>query len=79
MQKVHSTAYAQAYHTLLDGQVERQMRASVKMVGDFWLTCWVDAGQPDLDVLLQMPLHKEQLQENFSAKKKLKVRTCCGE
>ncbi len=76
LQKVYSIAYAQAYHTMLDGQVERQMRASIKMVGDFWMTCWVDAGQPDLDVLLQLPLHEEQLQENLSMQKKLKVRAC---
>ncbi len=76
LQKVYSIAYAQAYHTMLDGQIERQMRASIKMVGDFWLTCWVDAGQPDLDVLLLLPLHEEQLQENFSMQKKLKVRAC---
>jgi hypothetical protein len=76
LQKVYSMAYAQAYHTLLDGQVERQMRASVKMVGDFWLTCWVDAGQPDLDALLQLPLSEDQLQENFPKHKKLKLRTC---
>jgi hypothetical protein len=75
LQKVYSIAYAHAYHTMLDGQVERQMRASIKMVGDFWLTCWVDAGQPDLDMLL-LPLHEEQLQEDFSTQKKLKVRAC---
>ncbi len=72
LQRVYASAYAQAYHTLLDGQVERQMRASIKMVGDFWFTCWVDAGQPDLDALLQLPLHKEKLQEDFSQKKSLK-------
>jgi hypothetical protein len=76
LQKVYSIAYSQAYHAMLDGQVERQMRASIKMVGDFWLTCWVDAGQPDLDVLLQLPLHEEQLQEDFSTQEKLKVRAC---
>lgn len=53
LQKVHSIAYAKAYHTLLDGQVERQLRAAIQMVGDFWLTCWVDAGRPDLDTLLR--------------------------
>jgi hypothetical protein len=76
LQKVYARAYAQAYHNELDGQVEQQMRASIKMVGDFWLTCWVDAGQPDLDALLQLPLPQEELQEDFSQKKKLKVRTC---
>ena len=76
LQRVYSMAYAQAYHKLLDGQVERQIRASVKMVGDFWLTCWIDAGQPDLDTLLKLPLQEEQLQEHFPKDKKLKVRTC---
>lgn len=79
LQKVYSIAYAQAYHAVLDGQVERQMRASIKMVGDFWLTCWVDAGQPDLGALLGLPLHARQFQEDFPKHKKLKVRTCCEE
>ena len=76
LQKVYSIAYAQAYHTLLNGQVEQQMRASVKMAGDFWLTCWVDAGQPNLDMLLPLSLSEDQLQENFSKYKKLSVRSC---
>jgi len=49
--KVYSEEFAKQYHNRLKGQVERQMRASVKMVGDFWYTCWVDAGQPDLGAL----------------------------
>lgn len=76
LQKVYSRAYSKAYHTILEGQVERQIRASIKMVGDFWLTCWVDAGQPDLDALLKLPVKEKQLQEHFPRHKKLKVRTC---
>jgi hypothetical protein len=53
--KVYSQDFSQAYHDQLRGQVERQMRASVSMVGDFWYTCWVDAGQPDLQALLTSP------------------------
>lgn len=48
VQKVYAAAYAQRYDALLKGQVEKQMRRSVKMVGDFWLTCWIDAGEPDV-------------------------------
>lgn len=76
LQKVYSMAYAQAYHTMLDGQVERQMQASVKMVGDFWLTCWIDAGQPDLSALLELPAYEKQLEEDSTGSKKLEVRTC---
>jgi hypothetical protein len=76
LQKVYSAAYSEAYHTMLQGQVERQMCASIKMVGDFWFTCWVDGGQPDLDALLGATLPKDQRQEDFSGPKKLKVREC---
>ncbi|GAB2962272.1 hypothetical protein GCM10027048_33410 [Hymenobacter coalescens] len=46
--RVYSQEFSRAYHQRLGGQVERQMRLAVRMVGAFWYTCWVDAGQPDL-------------------------------
>lgn len=49
--KSYSREFSLKYHQILAKQVERQMRASVKMVGDLWFTCWVDAGQPDLSSL----------------------------
>lgn len=49
--KVYSREFSIAYHKMLRGQVERQMRASIKMVGDIWYTCWLNAGQPDLSKL----------------------------
>jgi len=33
--------------------VERRMRASIKTVGDYWFSCWVKAGQPDLTQLIE--------------------------
>lgn len=53
--RTYSRPFSEAYHRRLAGQVERRMRASIKMVGDFWYTCWLDAGQPDLNLLLQGP------------------------
>jgi hypothetical protein len=47
--KMYSEDYSRTYHQQLAGQVERRMRASVLFVGSLWYTCWVDAGQPDLD------------------------------
>jgi hypothetical protein len=47
----YSKDFSRKYHKMLNGQVETRMRSSVKMVGNFWYTCWVDAGQPDLDDL----------------------------
>jgi hypothetical protein len=56
----YSREFSGDYHRLLQSQVERQMRASVKMIGDFWYTCWVDAGQPDLGTLPKFtPSEKE--------------------
>jgi hypothetical protein len=64
--RVYSRAYSEAYHQMLDGMVERQMRRSIKMIGDFWYTCWVDAGQPDLTSLIGVV----QTQEVLDAQRK---------
>jgi len=61
--KTYSRDFSKAYHDMLSGQVERRMRASIKMVADFWYTCWVDAGQPKLDDLLDKKLSEEELKE----------------
>jgi hypothetical protein len=61
--KVISKHYAEAYHRLLDGQVERQLRASVQMVGDYWLSAWIDAGQPNLDSLIRKDMSLEDWEE----------------
>ena len=58
--RAYSRDFAQAYHQQLNGQVERQMRRAVQLVAAFWYTCWVDAGQPDLDKLPRTPSEKEQ-------------------
>ncbi|MCS6967078.1 MAG: zinc dependent phospholipase C family protein [Cytophagales bacterium] len=70
--KVYSKEFSTAYHVMLAGQVERRMRASIQMVADFWYTCWVDAGQPDLNQLLQQPF--EEPQEPASTGEPLPVR-----
>ena len=58
--KAYSKEYSQAYHKMLKGMVERQMRCAIKMTGDFWYTCWVDAGQPDLSKLPEPIFEKEE-------------------
>jgi hypothetical protein len=61
--KVYSWEYSRAFHKIMDGMIERQMRASIKMIGDFWYTAWVDAGQPDLSALIDYkPTEAELLQ-----------------
>ena len=50
--KDYSVAYATAYSKSLHGMVERQMRASISETSSFWFSAWVDAGQPDLNKLI---------------------------
>ncbi len=45
--KVFSEKYSSAYHNAMP-KVELQMQRSIKLIGDFWFTAWVEAGQPDL-------------------------------
>lgn len=61
--RVYSEEFTQKYNQLIDGQVERQMRAAIEMVGDMWYTCWVNAGQPDLTGLLLQTSELEQKEE----------------
>lgn len=70
--KVYSRDFTIAYNNLLSGQVERQMRKSIKMIADFWYTAWIDAGQPDLNSLLKNPIELEE--EKIENPKSLKVR-----
>lgn len=57
--KVYSKPFSTLYHSMLAGQVERQMQRAIKMIGDVWFTCWVNAGQPNL---LEFPSEKLEFQ-----------------
>ncbi|MBX2962071.1 MAG: S1/P1 Nuclease [Cyclobacteriaceae bacterium] len=59
--KVYSYEFSKAYHEALKGMVEQQMRASIKSIGDFWYSAWVDAGQPDLKLLIDYKPTEEEL------------------
>jgi hypothetical protein len=51
--KVYSELFAKNYHNLLNGMIERRMRAAVLAVACIWYSAWVDAGQPDLNKLYE--------------------------
>ncbi|MDH5367393.1 MAG: zinc dependent phospholipase C family protein [Cyclobacteriaceae bacterium] len=59
--KTYSKNFSEKYHKSLNGMVERQMKRSIKMVGDIWYTCWVNAGQPDLEKLIDHEFTEEEL------------------
>ena len=58
----HSTAYTKAYDNLLNGMVERRMRESIHAIASFWLTAWINAGQPDLSTLQNTTFTQKDLQ-----------------
>lgn len=58
--KAYSKEFCKAYHDMLAGQVERRLRASIIRVGSVWYTAWVDAGQPDLKLLMMQELIEEE-------------------
>ena len=62
-QKVYAQEYARAYHDVLDGMVEKQMRAAIRMVGSIWYTAWVDAGQPDIKQLIRYTPTEEEIKQ----------------
>jgi hypothetical protein len=47
--KQKSAEFSAAYHTKLNGMVERRLRLSISAVGNLWYSAWVDAGQPILE------------------------------
>lgn len=70
--RTYSYDFSKDYHRRLNGMVERRMKASIKMVGDFWFSCWVKAGQPDLSEFVDQAL---ELQDStISADPNVKIR-----
>jgi hypothetical protein len=59
----YSYDFSQEYHRRMNGMVERRMRTAILSVGSIWYTAWVDAGQPDLNSLLQIKPSPELLEE----------------
>lgn len=70
--RTYSYDFSKDYHKRLNGMVERRMRASIKMVGDFWFSCWVKAGQPDLTEFIDKEL--ELADSTYVVDSKVKVR-----
>ncbi|MFT7029600.1 MAG: hypothetical protein ACJA2C_000988 [Marinoscillum sp.] len=58
--RVYSADFSGDYFRMMDDMVERQMRRSIKMTGDFWYTAWVDGGQPDLSKIIDLKMDEEE-------------------
>ena len=40
--------FASAYHTSMNGMVEKRMKDAIFMVGSYWYSAWIDAGKPSM-------------------------------
>lgn len=54
--KTQSPEFAAAWAREMDGMVEERFRATIQSIGSVWYSCWVDAGQPDLNRLSPQPV-----------------------
>ncbi len=69
--------FAAAYQALLGDQVEQRMRGAIHAVGSAWYTSWVDAGQPDVSAIFDLPegqISTEVEEKQLSEKEKKKIR-----
>ncbi len=56
----YSDNYATAYHRALNGMVERRMRNTILRVASFWYSAWLEAGQPDLSIIVTLKIERDQ-------------------
>lgn len=61
--KTYSYEFSQAYSKKLNGMIERRMRQAIIAVGSYWYTAWVNAGQPNLQEIMNKPPSDSLLQE----------------
>jgi len=59
----YSAAYAIEYDKMLNHMIERRMRQSIYAVASFWYTAWVDAGQPDLKLLVNRDFSESDMKD----------------
>ena len=69
--QVYSRDFSNAYSKMLDNMQERKIRLSIKSIGSFWYTAWINAGQPNLSDLYK---RKYKNKKNKKGKEKIAVR-----
>ncbi len=79
--RTYSEEYSSAYHEILNGMVERRLTQAIIKVGSYWYTAWVNAGQPDLNKLMEKTPTEQLAKEDFELdklfeEKKVKGRIC---
>lgn len=77
-QNIFTDDYSEQYHEALNGMVEKQKRAAIVCVRDYWYTAWVNAGKPDLSDLDPPYVTKENEPELNDALRLLKYGKLTG-
>lgn len=62
--KAYSEDYSSEYHEMLNGMVERRLTQAIIKVGSYWFTAWVNAGQPNLNELLDKKPSEELMKKD---------------
>jgi hypothetical protein len=76
MSRVYTKEFAKAYNKRLGNTINEQLLKSTHLSADFYYTCWVDAGKPDLESILAHDLNKEtkkEMKKEWKAYKKNKL------
>lgn len=67
--KTYSEDYTNSYNDMLNGMVERRLTKAIVTVGSYWYTAWVNAGQPDLNELLEKKPSQQLAEEDVELNK----------
>lgn len=65
----YSAEFARAFEKASNHQVERNMRLAIYFTASFWYSAWVNAGQPDLNKLLDRDIQKQMKKEKKALEK----------
>ena len=76
--KQYSTGYSIAYDKMMNGMVERRMRQSIWAIASYWLTAWINAGQPNLSELSGQEFSEEDLKEFETLNQAWKTKVMIG-
>lgn len=67
--KYYTSEFAKEYSKRLGPTINQQLNRSASLVADFWYTCWVDAGRPDLEKIMTKE-YTDADKEQFHLEKK---------
>jgi hypothetical protein len=67
--RYYTTEFAKAYAATLAPTIKDQLLYSSNLIADFWYTSWVDAGKPDLNILLKTSFRRADKKKIRTEKK----------